>query len=308
MIGFIGLGILIGLFIPMQSAMNSRLRRTVGSPLAASGVSFTVGGLFSLVLILLLDGPGNLGMPADADPAWWMWTAGLFALVSLTGNILLFMRLGAVPSVILPVAGQVIMSLLIDHFGWFRTLHSPVTATRLAGALLVMTGVIIAVGLLRAPRGRSTPTDPQTLLWSALGVSFGMTVTCMGAVTGALATEVHSSPKAAAVSSFVALGGILVLLAVTRTRPVYVRPDDRPNPWWMWFGGFVGATYLIGYATLIPAIGAGVAITALLVGKMSGSLLIDRFGLFDALRRRVLPSQLAGLALMLAGVALIQFS
>ena len=55
---------LLGVLTPVQTAANSRLRLSVGSPLVASLVSFSVGTLYLIAATLLQK--GSLGIPTDA--------------------------------------------------------------------------------------------------------------------------------------------------------------------------------------------------------------------------------------------------
>ena len=118
------LGIFSGLITPVQTAVNTRLGRSIGSPLRASLVSFSVGLIAMLTLTLLL-GPYPLIPATAANGPWWMWFAGVFGVTFLTGNVLLLPKLGSLKTVIMPVTGQIVMGLLIDAFGWFGTTAQP---------------------------------------------------------------------------------------------------------------------------------------------------------------------------------------
>ena len=107
------LGIFSGLITPVQTAVNTRLGRSIGSPLRASLVSFSVGLIAMLTLTLLL-GPYPLIPATAANGPWWMWFAGVFGVTFLTGNVLLLPKLGSLKTVIMPVTGQIVMGLLID--------------------------------------------------------------------------------------------------------------------------------------------------------------------------------------------------
>ena len=99
------LGIFSGLITPVQTAVNTRLGRSIGSPLRASLVSFSVGLIAMLTLTLLL-GPYPLIPATAANGPWWMWFAGVFGVTFLTGNVLLLPKLGSLKTVIMPVTGQ----------------------------------------------------------------------------------------------------------------------------------------------------------------------------------------------------------
>jgi transporter family-2 protein len=77
-------------------------------------------------------------------------------------------------------------------------------------------------------------------------------------------------------------------------------------PWWGWLGGFVGATYVTTVFTAIPAIGAAAAIGLTVAGQQIASIFVDRYGWFKLPQRPVSFVRLAGVVLLLAGVALIK--
>lgn len=287
-------GVLVGAAMPVQTSVNTRLRQSVGAPWSASMYSFLVGTVALFLAVLLIDGslPQPEGLPA------WMFAGGLLGTVVLTGNIFLYPRLGAVQTVVFPVTGQVLMGLAIDHFGWFGTGQVALNATRLIGALLVLVGVMGAAGVGRGP-GASTH---NAWLWRGLGVVFGALSAMQTAINGALGTELGSALQSALISFTV--GALTLVLIVLLTRSPVV--PDAVGPWWKWTGGLLGATFVAGNAFLAPILGTGVTVMVTQLGLMSTSLLIDRFGFLGTPPRGVSVVQVAGLVLMLSGVALIR--
>lgn len=76
----------------------------------------------------------------------------------------------------------------------------------------------------------------------------------------------------------------------------------------MWIGGSLGALYVAGNAYLVPQIGAGATIMAVLLGMMACSLLVDHFGLVQVRRKPVVPAQLLALLIMALGVGLVRLA
>lgn len=138
------LGVLTGIVTPLQTVVNARLRGTLGTPFRASLVSFTVG-LAATTIAALLLGPYPLVPESALHGPWWMWFAGLFGVIFMTGNILLLPRLGSLQTVLMPVLGQITMGLLIDQFGWLGNPRHPMTMARAAGLVLAVLGVLLAV-------------------------------------------------------------------------------------------------------------------------------------------------------------------
>jgi transporter family-2 protein len=131
-----------GMAAPTQFAINSQLRQVVGGPVLAAALSFLVGTviLFVTTAVLRRSVP-ELG-PIMSAP-WWMWLGGLLGAFFVCASIVLTPRLGTATTVGLFLAGQVIASIIIDHFGLFGVTVQPASLPRLLGALLVIVGVAI---------------------------------------------------------------------------------------------------------------------------------------------------------------------
>jgi len=293
------LGILAGLVLPIQTLVNTRLRASTGTPFSSSMISFAVGTITLLIVATAVTG-GDYGIAQAFDEPLWIWFGGLLGVVALTGNILLFPHLGAVQTVVLPIAGQVIMGLIVDHFGLFESPQSSLTVVRAIGAIIVLLGVIAVVA---TPSAATSNADSATALWlrRLAGFIFGCFTASQSAINGHLG-QVTGSPVSAALVSFaVGVTALVIINIVLRWRPRIERPEGKPNPWWMWIGGVLGALFIFGNAALVPQIGTGLTVVAGLLGSMLGSLIIDRVSGAPIKSRQVL-----GIALLLTGVVLIR--
>lgn len=293
------LGILAGLVLPIQTLVNTRLRASTGTPFSSSMISFAVGTVTLLIVATAVTG-GDYGIAQAFDEPLWIWFGGLLGVVALTGNILLFPHLGAVQTVVLPIAGQVIMGLIVDHFGLFESPQSSLTVVRAIGAIIVLIGVIAVVA---TPSAATSSEDSATALWlwRLAGFIFGCFTASQSAINGHLG-QVTGSPVSAALVSFaVGVTALVIVNIVLRWRPRIERPEGKPNPWWMWIGGVLGALFIFGNAALVPQIGTGLTVVAGLLGSMLGSLIIDRVSGAPIKSRQVL-----GIALLLTGVVLIR--
>ena len=321
------LGVLIGLALPLQTTVNTRLRRSVGSPFLASFLSFAVGTLTLLVTALLIDGGLPDASPAAALPPW-IWAGGLLGVVMLTTNILIFPHLGSIQTVVLPIAGQVLAGLAIDHFGLFESTRAPLTASRALGAGLLVVGVLGAIGVADAVHNRSAVTRatvraPGTVTgrrggpgrqrgaglwgWRALGLVAGMGGAAQTAINGRLGVELGSAVGAALISFAIGVTTLLLIVVATRTPWRLERIDGRRGPWWMWIGGCLGAAVVCGNAFLAPILGTGLTVMVTQVGMIGGGLLIDQLGLLGAPRRPATALQVMGVLVMVAGVGVIRF-
>ncbi|MGG2021141.1 DMT family transporter [Pseudomonas sp. S8] len=140
--GLLLLAAFAGAVVPFQSAINSNLARSLGHPLWATLASLLVSVLVLLPVILALRLPlPSLGFISKAP--LWMWAGGAFGVCFVALAVMLLPKLGASGFVALALAGQVIASMVLDHFGLFGLVEKQLTASRVLGALLLIGGVVL---------------------------------------------------------------------------------------------------------------------------------------------------------------------
>lgn len=76
-------------------------------------------------------------------------------------------------------------------------------------------------------------------------------------------------------------------------------------PWWAFFGGLLGATYVTVAIFAVRALGASGLTAAVIGGQLAISVAIDRFGLLGVARHQIGWQRVLGLVLLAAGVALV---
>lgn len=81
--------------------------------------------------------------------------------------------------------------------------------------------------------------------------------------------------------------------------------EIRGLPWYYLIGGLLGAVYVTCVLLSVRTIGAGGVAAATIVGQLTMSVLLDRFGLFGLPQRPLDITRLAGVALLVAGTALV---
>ncbi|KKO86026.1 membrane protein [Corynebacterium ulcerans] len=291
------LGVAAGAVIPIQTVVNTRLSASTGTPFSSSMISFCVGTLTLAVALIAATGQLPDISAAYHAPAW-IWFGGLLGVIALTANIFMFPRLGAVQTVVLPISGQIFMGLAIDHWGLFDAPQNSINPLRVAGALLVFAGVLATVG-----KPKSSKTQSGSFIhwiWRLAGVSFGMLTAMQSAINGRLGAVLHSAATAALVSFSVGAAALILLNIVLRWRPRIQRVGSS-HPWWMWFGGSLGALFVFTNAALVPKIGTGLTVVAALLGMMISSIAIERIrGGHSGIR------QILGVVAMLIGIVAIR--
>lgn len=135
--------VLVGMLLPFQALLNARVGALTEGALFASFLSFAVGTV-ALALVLLVTRTPLPSMRTLTSLPPWLWCGGLIGAVFVFCGTLLVPRLGAAGMICLIVAGQLVGSLLLDHYGVLSQ-PRPVDAMRLAGAALVGIGALLVV-------------------------------------------------------------------------------------------------------------------------------------------------------------------
>ena len=138
---FVVMALLTGVVIAVQTGINSQLRAFLASPLQAVFVSFMVGTVVVALTLVAKREPPPLAKWASMP--WWMWVGGLCGLFIVSTNIIVVPRLGAALLTSLAIAGQLTTALALDHYGAFGFPVHHISAPRVAGAVLLLAGVVL---------------------------------------------------------------------------------------------------------------------------------------------------------------------
>ncbi|MFD1124096.1 DMT family transporter [Lentilactobacillus raoultii] len=311
---FIIFGIIVGVTLPFQIATNSKLQQTIASSLQANLVNFIIGSIVLAILALVTGQSLGISLNFVQNVPVWIWLGGVLGVIYQMGNILLFPRLGGVATVLMPILGQIFGSLLIDNFRLFDSPFHAITAFRLLGVVLVLLGILTTVVLptYLINRQRLIQVKKQRsagkFSWGLLGILCGGVNACQVAINGALGHALGSPAKASYIS--LVTGMILLFVIIfffdrPRINTIKFRLHQY-NAWWIWIGGIFGAAFVFGNSVLVPILGTGMTAAIVLIGQLSGSLLIDEFGWVGARRNPINLLQIIGILIMIGGVFVIK--
>ena len=136
LIGLAG-GVAVGLQSPLASIMSQRL-----GTLESVFIVHLGGAIVSLIPLLVYGG-GKLGQWRTVP--WYALCAGAFGLVVIAAVSYAIPRIGVAGAVTSIVAGQLLLSALLDHFGWLGAAVRPLDPTRLLGLFVLGVGVWLTV-------------------------------------------------------------------------------------------------------------------------------------------------------------------
>jgi transporter family-2 protein len=141
---FLALALCAGGLVPIQGALNAHLGKSLNHPLQATFISF-FGAIVVLVFLLILLSPS---LPSIADlkstPAIY-YTGGIYGVVFVTAILTLTPRIGIANTVVATIVGQLIVSVILDHFGVFGLQRIPLSGLRMAGCV----GLVISLYLVQ---------------------------------------------------------------------------------------------------------------------------------------------------------------
>jgi len=136
------LALIAGAMMPTQAATNNKMAAFVDSPILAAFISFFVGTVALFIYVLATGTPlGNLASAKNAPPI--AWVGGFMGAFFVTAAVTLVPRLGVAMTFSLIIAGQMMVALVLDHFGFLGLEQRPVTIPRVLGILLITGGVIL---------------------------------------------------------------------------------------------------------------------------------------------------------------------
>lgn len=132
----------VGLLLPLQVGVNAQLRNALGDPIGAALLSFLVGTAALLLLLLAVRAPLPI-VDAWSRTPWTYWSGGILGAAYVAMAIVLAPRLGAGTLTAAVVAGQMLTSVVLDHYGWVGFPQHSISIERVLGAALVIAGVVL---------------------------------------------------------------------------------------------------------------------------------------------------------------------
>ncbi|AVP35731.1 DMT family transporter [Staphylococcus felis] len=139
------IGVILGCAPPIQTAINTQLSQNIHSPLFASFISFLVGTLVLIIITSIIHRNFRIYVYHDIHGPirWWHFIGGMLGVIFVTANIILTPHLGVAYTIIIVMIGQIIMGLIIDHFGLLGLPSIKISHQRLLGFALIIVAIIM---------------------------------------------------------------------------------------------------------------------------------------------------------------------
>jgi transporter family-2 protein len=261
----LAMAMLAGGAISLQSYVNGRLGREIGSATVAAAINNLIA-MVAMIGIVLATGalPRAVArVRALGRPPVWHFLGGLGGAAVVLVAAVAAPEVGIALLTVALVCGSTGGSLPVDAAGIGPAGKRPITGYRVTGVLLAIAATVI--GALGA-RG-----DLQPLLLSlALCTGIGMAV--QAAANGQLARETGEPFVASAVNVTL---GCAVLGAIALVSLATVSLDAPPANPGLFIGGVLGGFVVVVSATAVQTLGVLRLGLATVAGQTAGALLID---------------------------------
>ena len=130
-----------GIGIPIFAALNAALGQQLGGPVAATAVTFAVGLVIALALLMLTGLPSRAAFTFEQP---WLWFGAVFMLFYATSVAFAAPRIGLGNAIFFVLLGQMVAAAAIDHFGWLGAIQTALTPKRLIGIAVMAFGLYLA--------------------------------------------------------------------------------------------------------------------------------------------------------------------
>ena len=122
--------------------MNGALLKSINNPWLASAISFLPVLAFLICVFLCIPKPMPSGESLATMP-WWAPLGGLVGAGAVVVGLMFVNKVGAGTLAGLTITANILMSILIDKFGWFGMEQHPLSLGRIAGAVLLVVGIYL---------------------------------------------------------------------------------------------------------------------------------------------------------------------
>lgn len=133
----------VGLGVCIQAGVNSQLQLLIKSPLISALVSFLVGTIVLLAVILIKEPKSFSNLSNLIEVKWWQLLGGLMGAIYIFSVIIAAPQIGIASTVSWIVVSQLIFSVIFDHFGWLGFPIKPISVYKVVGIVFLIIGLFL---------------------------------------------------------------------------------------------------------------------------------------------------------------------
>lgn len=133
--------LIAGIGIPIMAMLNADLGSRINNPIAASVLLFFIAFCGSSLLLVITKKP-IINFINEVPPINYI--GGIIIAFYVLAATFIAPKIGLGNTIFLVLFGQILSSTIIDHFGAFGALQTPMSLTRFIGLILMIVGITLA--------------------------------------------------------------------------------------------------------------------------------------------------------------------
>ena len=137
------IALLSGVGLAFQVGINATLAKGLNNPFMAALMSFIVGGVGLALIATFIHRPAIPSVHSLQTMPWWVWTGGVLGALYVTSAIVAAPKIGTTQLVAYVITGQMIASLILDHYGLLGFEIKSISIGRIIGVFLLISGTLM---------------------------------------------------------------------------------------------------------------------------------------------------------------------
>lgn len=135
----------VGLVIAAHLAMNADVGQKIENARAANAVFWSIGAVVAIIIWLASPGRSAVTRLKDVNPL--LLLAGAMGAALVLAIAVIIPKIGAGPTNVMQLAGQVIAGVVISHFALWSSPEASISILKLVGVAVMVGGAYMAVAL-----------------------------------------------------------------------------------------------------------------------------------------------------------------
>ncbi|WP_206448432.1 DMT family transporter [Agrococcus sp. KRD186] len=258
-----------GAGLATQGRINGELGARLDHGLLAALISFAVGCVL-LVLVLAVAPKARAGLVRlvavirDGSMPWWYISTGLIGALLVATQGLVVGTIGVALFTVGVVAGQTISGLAVDRLAFGGLARKPITVPRVAGAVLALAAVALAL----------VGTGRLDGIWLAVLPFVAGLLQSLQQAMGGLVQRHSGSAIAQATQNF-AVGTVALALVVAVQTVAGKTSEPLPTEPWLYVGGTLGVVFVALVSVAVHHLGVLALGLAVICGQVVASVALD---------------------------------
>ena len=140
------LSILAGIFIGVQSSLSGQLGHELKNPLYATFTIFAFSTLFLMIYFVSIKAPLPSFSVIQSVPRHLWFTGSILSIIALSVVYWQMPQIGVSSVITGVIVGQIFISMLASHYGWFNLPKSMITIEKIIGIGFFIIGLYFING------------------------------------------------------------------------------------------------------------------------------------------------------------------